>query len=268
MTSAACRMWLEALAPILKPLTKIINARRPASGTIALPSMPKRSESCLLLVFTIRSLTGGSFGHSKPSLNGMFHVCLYPLFQAKQYHLNLAWWAPTEYAGSTIQSWSYASCASQIINHCFIWWCRRYDWCALELQQRMCSVSVQRSDVQNTNASTTGCLMWWHLLRIVVTETMWSENIISWWWICCTYHIINHCWIWWYRRRDWCALEPEHMCLGSGTVLRCAKHQCKHKWVCWSNIISCWWNMMRIIFHQQPLCLTRHTSLVTNVNWK
>ena len=46
------------VAPVLKPLTKIMNARRPASGTIALPSMPKRSESCLLLVFTIRSLTG------------------------------------------------------------------------------------------------------------------------------------------------------------------------------------------------------------------
>jgi len=97
------------VAPVLKPLTKVINARRPASGTIALPSMPKRSESCLLLVLTIRSLTGGSFGQSKPSLNGMFHVCVYPLFQAKQYHLNLVWWAPTEYAGSTIQLRSYAS---------------------------------------------------------------------------------------------------------------------------------------------------------------
>ena len=48
---------------------------------------------------------------------------------------------------------------------------------------------------------------WW-----LLTETIWSENIISWWWVCCTYQIINHCWIWWYRRCDWCALEPQHMC--------------------------------------------------------
>ena len=61
-------------------------------------------------------------------------------------------------------------------------------------------------------------------------ETIWSENIISWWWICCSYQIINHCWIWWFRRRDWCAPEPQHMRRGSGTAHRCAKHQCKHKW--------------------------------------
>ena len=33
------------------------------------------------------------------------------------------------------------------------------------------------------------------------------------------------------RPCDWCALQPQHMCPGSSTALRCAEHQCKHIWV-------------------------------------
>ncbi len=60
------------------------------------------------------------------------------------------------------------------------------------------------------------CCVWW-----LLTETTWSENIISWWWICCASQIINHCFIWWYRPCDWCALEPERISPGSSAALRC-----------------------------------------------
>ena len=47
--------------------------------------------------------------------------------------------------GGCWTTWSYnvICCASQIINHCFIWWCRHCDWCALELLQRITKFRVQ-----------------------------------------------------------------------------------------------------------------------------
>ena len=69
------------------------------------------------------------------------------------------------------------------------------------------------------------------------------DNNVSWWWICCASQIINHCFIW---PCDCCALDPQHMCPDSSTALRCALHQCKHKWEClvsavWSAMWSAMW---------------------------
>ncbi len=143
-------------------------------------------------------------------------------------------------------------------HHCFICWCRRCNWCALEPQQQMCSVSVQRSDVHNTNASTTEYA---HQTSLVDGEIRCRSKLTNHSFICLDTQAL---WPFWTESKysaqlcrtsmqaqlgdtvaygDWLHLMIQTlwlMCTGttakyvpsSSTVLRCAKNQCKHKWVC------------------------------------